>query len=80
LGIAANRILAVTLSEVTKVNLAESVPEVMVIVEDSLTVIVATLVDIAVFSAMEKVAEFVKVGAVESAVYVNETEPSLDSV
>jgi hypothetical protein len=39
----------------------------MVIVEDSLTVIVAALVDVAVFSAIEKVVEFVKVGAVESA-------------
>jgi hypothetical protein len=66
LGIAAKRILAVTLSEVTRVKRAESVPEVMVIVEDSFTVIVAALVDVAVFSAMEKVVEFVKVGAVVS--------------
>jgi hypothetical protein len=39
----------------------------MVIVEDSLTVIVAALVDVAVFSAIEKVVKFVKVGAVTSA-------------
>jgi hypothetical protein len=55
---------AVTLSDVTKVKSAESVPEVIVIVDDSFTVIVAALADIAVFSANENEVEFVKVGAV----------------
>jgi hypothetical protein len=54
----------VTLSDVTKLKSTESFPEVIVIVDDSFTVIVAALAEIAVFSANEEDVEFVKVGAV----------------
>lgn len=54
------------LSEVMIVKRAESVSDVMVIVADSLTVIVAALVEVEEFSAMENEVELVKVGAVES--------------
>ncbi len=66
LGDVKNLIRAVVLSEVIIVKRAESVPEVIVIVEDSLTVIVAALVEVEVFSAIENEVELVKVGAVES--------------
>jgi hypothetical protein len=63
-----NLMRAVTLSEVTRVNRAESVPEVIIIVEDSFTEIVAAFEVVSLFSAKEKVVAFVKVGAVVSGV------------
>jgi hypothetical protein len=57
---------AVKLSEKTTVKSVESEPELIVIVEDSLTVIVAALVEVTEFSEKEKVVEFVNEGAVES--------------
>jgi hypothetical protein len=70
-----NLILAVTLSEKTRENKAESEPELIVMVDDSLTVIVAALPEIAVFSAKEKVVALVKVGAVVSYMYLIKTIP-----
>ncbi len=48
------------------VKRVESVPAVMVMVADSLTEIVAALVEVEVFSAKENEVELVKVGAVVS--------------
>jgi hypothetical protein len=61
-----NLILAVTLSDTTTVKRAESLPELIDTVEDSLTVIVAALLEVAVFSWKENVVELVKEGAVVS--------------
>ena len=54
------------LSEVTTVKSAESFPGFVVIVADSLTVIVAALAPIELFSASENVVELENVGGVAS--------------
>ncbi len=56
------------------VKRVESVPAVMVMVADSLTEIVAALVEVEVFSAKENEVELVKVGAVVSTVIEREDE------
>ena len=61
-----NLIRAVTLSDATTVKRAESLPELMETVEDSLTVMVAALLEVVEFSENEKVVELEKDGAVES--------------
>jgi hypothetical protein len=61
-----NLILAVTLSDTTTVKRAESLPELIETVEDSLTVMVAALLEVVEFSENEKVVELEKDGAVES--------------
>ncbi len=66
MGDVKNLIRAVVLSEVMIVKRAESVPAVIVMVADSLTVIVTAFVEVEVFSANEKVVELVNVGAVVS--------------
>jgi hypothetical protein len=63
-----NLIRAVTLSKVTIVKSARSLPDVIVIVADSLTIIVAAFVEVALFSAIENAVELVKMGAVVSGV------------
>jgi hypothetical protein len=56
----------VTLSDTTTVKRAESLPELIETVEDSLTVMVAALLEVVEFSENEKVVELEKDGAVES--------------
>jgi hypothetical protein len=57
-----------------ELNSAESTPETIEMVADSLTEIVATAVEALVFSATEKVAPLVKPGGVESASAYEELE------
>ena len=68
LGELKKRMNAVTESEVTIEKRAESVPELMIIVEDSETLMVATFELVELFSAIENEALFVKIGAVVSGV------------
>ena len=58
-----NLTLAVKVSTVDKVKIAESLPELSVIVDDSFTEISAAVDEVEVFSAKEKVEPLVKVGA-----------------
>jgi hypothetical protein len=69
------RIKAVFVSDLTIEKSPESEPELIVIVTDSERTIVAALRDVAPFSANEKDALFVKVGAVVSGVYRTITIP-----
>jgi hypothetical protein len=79
LGDALNLINAVIESEVIMLNKAESAPAELVTVADSETLIVAALAEVAMFSAAEKVADEVKVGAVKSTNwFVNETAVALE--
>jgi hypothetical protein len=58
--------IAVLVSDLAMLNLAASAPEEIVTVADSETRIVATVTDVAMFSAAENVEDEVKVGAVVS--------------
>jgi hypothetical protein len=68
--------IAVLVSDREMLNLAASAPEEIVTVADSETWIVATVADVAMFSAAENEEDEVKVGAVVSgATAVIVTEP-----
>ena len=79
LGEVLNLIKAVTVSEVIMLNKDASTPDEIVTVADSETLIVAALADVAMFSAVEKEVDEVKVGAVTSTNwFVNETAVALE--
>ena len=61
-----NLTIAVLVSDLVILNLAASAPDEIVTVADSETWIVATVAEVAMFSAAEKVEDEVKVGAVVS--------------
>ena len=63
-----NLIIAVLVSDLAMLKRAASAPDEIVTVADSETWIVATVADVAMFSAAENVEDEVKVGAVISGV------------